>query len=422
MINIRNRSIYRGVYSSILSKGVGFVYQLVSLPILLNYLGQNNFGFLAILMSIVGWVNLLNSGVSPYITRVISAEQSPATISMVVAASQKIVIALSCILIFIFLGIVIFLNKELSLQDYSIVAVFIFSIIIVNLGLADSVRQGRHEQYINNILIMLASFITVTLIYLISDNNIVFIDHVFTAVLVIYFPLLLTKVYNFASLRKEYFEFSNLVRIKPKARIYKLVFSVLWANLFIQLSVILVKSFSLLLLGMNDLSESARLEIVFRYLLILGTIFATVQPIIWPLITQAKKVGDKDWLFKIKIVIASSFFIIGLLNYFLSYTYGQNLFYLWLGDSEVLTVTEINYSALYFFMISLAQAPIVILMGKGEFSLIGKVLFMESILYVFISLSIFFVYKHFALIDALVPMVVCRFIVFLLLVKPAYYE
>ena len=422
MINIRNRSIYRGVYSSILSKGVGFVYQLVSLPILLNYLGQNNFGFLAILMSIVGWVNLLNSGVSPYITRVISAEQSPATISMVVAASQKIVIALSCILIFIFLGIVIFLNKELSLQDYSIVAVFIFSIIIVNLGLADSVRQGRHEQYINNILIMLASFITVTLIYLISDNNIVFIDHVFTAVLVIYFPLLLTKVYNFASLRKEYFEFSNLVRIKPKAIIYKLVFSVLWANLFIQLSVILVKSFSLLLLGMNDLSESARLEIVFRYLLILGTIFATVQPIIWPLITQAKKVGDKDWLFKIKIVIASSFFIIGLLNYFLSYTYGQNLFYLWLGDSEVLTVTEINYSALYFFMISLAQAPIVILMGKGEFSLIGKVLFMESILYVFISLSIFFVYKHFALIDALVPMVVCRFIVFLLLVKPAYYE
>jgi len=410
------------VYSSILSKGVGFVYQLVSLPILLNYLGQNNFGFLAILMSIVGWVNLLNSGVSPYITRVISAEQSPATISMVVAASQKIVIALSCILIFIFLGIVIFLNKELSLQDYSIVAVFIFSIIIVNLGLADSVRQGRHEQYINNILIMLASFITVTLIYLISDNNIVFIDHVFTAVLVIYFPLLLTKVYNFASLRKEYFEFSNLVRIKPKAIIYKLVFSVLWANLFIQLSVILVKSFSLLLLGMNDLSESARLEIVFRYLLILGTIFATVQPIIWPLITQAKKVGDKDWLFKIKIVIASSFFIIGLLNYFLSYTYGQNLFYLWLGDSEVLTVTEINYSALYFFMISLAQAPIVILMGKGEFSLIGKVLFMESILYVFISLSIFFVYKHFALIDALVPMVVCRFIVFLLLVKPAYYE
>ncbi len=422
MKNIRHRSIYRGVYSSILSKGVGFVYQVLSLPILLSYLGQNNFGFLSILMSIVGWVNLLNSGLSPYITRVISAEQSLEKISMVVAASQKIVMALSCVLIFIFLGIAVFYSEELSSHNYSIVAVFIFSVVIVNLGLSDSVRQGRHEQYVNNFLIMLASFITVALIYVISNNNIVIIDHVFTAVLVIYFPLLLTKLYNFVSLRKEYFEFRNLVIVKPKIRIYKVVFSVLGANLFIQLSVILVKSYSLLLLGINDLSESARLEIVFRYLLILGTVFATIQPIIWPLITQAKKFGDRYWLLKSKIVIGVGFFTIGLLNYILSYAYGQELFNLWLGDSEILTLQEINYSALYFLMISLAQAPIVILMGKGRFSLIGKVLLMEALMYVIISSSILFVYKYFYLTDALIPMLICRFIVFLFLFKPAYYE
>lgn len=418
----RKLILYKSLSTSLLSKGVGFLYQIMALPLLLKYLGNTDFGILAIFMSLVGWIYLLSGGISPYLTRTLASGKPFNFCSNVIAGSRTILIGLTIICTSFFILANTLLPAWFQSYGSTLLLLFCLSIVIVNLAFTDSIRQGKHQQDINNLLLMSANVTTVIFIYICTYLNVIIFSKLFTAVLIIYSPLMLTKLINF-SLLQRYGLFERLyIPYKKYKRLYNLIFSFMAANLTIQLSVVAVKSAAIITLGVNDPVDASRMEIVFRYLLILGTFFATIQTVIWPLITQAQKIGDRAWLLKTKLVLAISFFLFGLTTLWLSYYFGEVIFRFWLGDHMLLNKYDITLAALYFFTISLAQAPIIILMGLGLFTFIGKFLAAEAVLYVLIVSLLNYLPQEVSLHSVLIPMIALRFFVFLGLIKRAYYE
>lgn len=414
--------LYKSLSTSLLSKGVGFLYQILSLPLLLKYLGATDFGILAILMSLLGWINILSGGISPYLTRTLAAGKPVSFCSNVIAGSRSVLLGLTIVCIsLLILASTLF---PIWFQNYvsTILLLFCLSIAIVNLAFTDSIRQGMHQQHINNLLLMSANLTTVIFIYVCSYLNVIIFTKLFTAVLIIYSPLMLTKLINFSLLQRYGFFERFYIPYKKYKRLYNLIFNFMAANLTIQLSVVAVKTVAIITLGMNDPVDASRMEIVFRYLLILGTFFATIQTVIWPLITQAQKSGDRVWLVKIKFVLGISFFLFGLTTLCISYLFGEVIFQFWLGAHMLLNKYDIILASLYFFIISLAQAPIIILMGFGLFTFIGKFLAVEAVLYVLIVILLNYLLQEVSLHTVLIPMIALRLFIFLGLIRRAYYD
>lgn len=417
-INKRN-ILFKGLSTSAISKGVGFVYQIITLPLLLSYMGAESFGLLSIFMTLVGWVYLMGGGISPYVTRVIAVQASINKINKVISCSRTILVILSIILSIIVLIISAF-SEVVAKDTFSATLIFIFSVFIANFSIADSIRQGQHQQHINNLIHMFSQVTTVALIYIFISSDFLIINKVFTITIAIYLPLFIFKLLNIISLKGSYFNEPLFLSYGKYRKYYKVINQFVVANLSIQVSVILVKSVAIILLGLTSLNGAAQMEIVFRYLLIAGTFFATIQTVIWPLMSHAEKKRDFKWLKNVKLMLGVGFCGIGILNVLIITFWGDKVFDIWLGKQMILSHNEIIMTSYYFLAIALAQAPIIILMGKGKFARVGKALMVEATIYTMLTTYIYITYQSITVEETVIAMIFVRVLVFIQLARAAY--
>lgn len=420
---VNNNRVYilkKAFTSSILSKVVSFVFQIISLPLLITLLGTSEFGKLAVMMAAVGWINLISGGISPYITRTLSTQKNKSFTYKVISGSRTIIVLgsiLSCCIYLLFFS---YLESKFNELVYPLTTMFLLSLLSLNFSIAESIRQGNMQQHVNNNFAMLSSLLSIVIIYVIYllEVNEKFLFQL--SVIAIYFPLFLSKLINYLLLDKRYFERGFLFYFVKETKLYKLIFSFMLANLMIQLSVIIVKTFSVFYLASSSVIEVAKMEIVFRFLLISGTFFAAIQMPLWPLISEAKKLNDFDWLNKIKKMLIYGFGSYGLLLFILMFLYGEKVFAIWLGDNAILSRVEIIFASLYFLSISLTQALIITLMGLGKFKIIGRALFVEACVFSIVLIAMKCMYFEVSLVNVIAAMILVRIIAFSILFVPSY--
>ena len=98
----------------------------------------------------------------------------------------------------------------------------------------------------------------------------------------------------------------------------------------------------------------------------------------------------------------------------------MSVFELWLGKSVIFTQQEIVLAGSYFLVISIVQAPVIILMGLGTFSYMGRILMAEALLFLTLILSGFIFSIKIDLSVVLAVMTSLRVVVFILLYQRAY--
>jgi O-antigen/teichoic acid export membrane protein len=420
-VSIKRKTVfYKAISSSLLSKLVSFVYQIVSIPLLITMIGSNNFGLLAMMMSLIGWINILSGGVSPLVTKVVAENHELIEQQNVIAGSRTILILGSIVLTVFFLIIGLYVYQDYKNVAIATLILFIISILIINFTIADSIRQGSKQQHINNFYMMSANITIIGSIYLTYQLPLAESLLLPLAVIVLYLPLLLSKMTNYFTINKNFLIKGCYLPFKNNRQLFGRIYHFMIANFMIQLSVVIIKSFAIMYLGSNDTLAAAKMEIVFRYLLISGTFFAAIQLPLWPLITEAKAMNDQLWLKKVKIWLGLGFLACGLGNFVIMINFGLSIFELWLGESISFTQQEIVLAASYFLVISIVQAPVIILMGLGTFSYMGKILMAEALLFLAFVLIAFFSSIEINLSIVLSAMVFLRLIVFIFLYQRAY--
>ena len=416
----RKLVFYKAIHSSVLSKSVSFIYQIVSIPLLITMLGANNFGTLAILMSFVGWINILSGGVSPYVTKVISEGDSLVEQQKVIAGTRVILFFASLVLVALFSLISAYLYSDYGSVAITALWLFVMSVFIINFTIADSIRQGSKQQHINNLYLMVANLAIIGAIYFTHSLSVSEIYLLPLAVTVLYFPLLVSSLINFCTVDSRFFLRGLSLSLKNNKLIFKNILHFMMANLMIQLSVVIIKSFSVVYLGASDILAAGKMEILFRYLLISGTFFATIQLPLWPLIAEARVKKDYVWLNKIKIWLGLGFFLYGLVNFLIMFNFGLAIFDVWLGQTVSFTQQEIVLAGAYFLLISIVQAPVILLMGQGDFSYMGKTLMGEAALFLIFIMYSFLFNAVTDLSFVLLSMIFSRLFVFTLLSQRAY--
>jgi len=420
-VNVERKAVfYKAISSSALSKLVSFVYQIVSIPLLISMIGTHNFGILAMMMSLIGWINILSGGVSPYVTKVISEERPFVEQQRVITGTRTLLFwgSLALVTVFSVMSFYIYTNYgNLVITAYLL---FVMSILIINFTIADSIRQGSKQQHINNFYMMSANLAIIGAIYLtyslpVSEEYLLPL-----AVIVLYLPLLVSKLVNFYTIDNTFFLKGFYLPFKNNKQTFKKIFHFMLANFMIQLSVVIIKSFAIIYLGVSDTLAAAKMEIIFRYLLISGTFFAAIQLPLWPLITEAKAKKDHVWLNEIKIWLGAGFFLYGLVNFIIMFYFGLAIFDLWLGQTVKFTQQEIVLSGGYFLLISVVQAPVILLMGHGAFSYMGKVLMIEAVLFLLFIMAALFLNSAIDLSMILLSMILLRLFAFTLLYQRAY--
>jgi O-antigen/teichoic acid export membrane protein len=420
-VNIERKTVfYKALSSSLLSKLVSFIYQILSIPLLISMIGTHNFGLLAILMSIIGWVNILSGGVSPFVTKVISENKGLLEQQNVIAGSRTILVFGSFLLTAIFLIIGLFIYQYYQELVIPALVLFVISILTINFTIADSIRQGTKQQHINNLFMMCANITIIVSIFFTYQLPLAEQTLLPLAVIILYLPLLLSKIINFFTINKKFFIKGFYLPFKSNKLLFRNIYHFMLANFMIQLSVVIIKSFAIIYLGANDTFAAAKMEIIFRYLLISGTFFAAIQLPLWPLITEAKAKNDLLWLKKVKVWLGLGFLLYGLGNFVIMINFGLSVFELWLGKSVLFTQQEIVLAGFYFLVISIVQAPVIILMGLGTFSYMGRILMAEALLFLTFILSGFIFSIKIDLSVVLAVMASLRVVVFILLYQRAY--
>lgn len=400
----------KAIASSMVSKVVSMVFQVISVPLLLSFLGAEGFGLYSTLVALFGWVFLISGGINPGITRIVARGGINAISQRFINTAKKINITLICFVIIVFAILYLFSDSSTFylFSYHHVFTMLLFCLPIIYYSLTDSIRQGMGEQHYNNLWASLATFISIIFIYLLSFSEFSTELAIHIVIFAIYFPILVSKLLNTFYLNRNKtvnLINDNLGERKQTFRLYKVLTFITLSNLLIQLSVIVNKSVVMVTMANFSLIDTAKLELVFRFFMLAGTFFATIQQPLWPMITQAIKSKNNTWVEKIRNKLFVSFLFYSFILMICVVLFGELAFKVWSNGEFHFSELELSLMSIYFITIALNQACIVMLMGYGVFTFIGKALIIESIVLVFLISSNLFEYS---VAGIMVAMIVAR--------------
>ncbi len=375
---------------------MSFAFQIFSLPLLVAFLGVDDFAIYSVLVTAVGWVFLLSSGISPAVTRTAARNGIAKLTKLVYSLAQRATVYIALISLTIGLGLVVFFAGNGQVYKFAIQDVWLMlglSLPILYLSVADSFRQGMGQQHYNNYYAAIASALSIVGIFVLSQSAIDNHNRISIVILVMYGPILLVKLLNSFQVSQQLHSpaaIKNKQAHKNSKRLLLAVFGIGMANILIQLAVLLNKNIVSFYLIDESLLAMAKLEMAFRYFTIAGTFFATIQMPLWPLLAAAQKRKDYRWIAKCQQLLVMGFVLISLILLMIMSVYGSQILALWSGNALFVSGHEMSLVSYYFITIALNQAHIIVLMGQGKFGFIAKALLAESgLLLVLITSGLF---------------------------------
>lgn len=345
-----NKAFISNTFYNIIFTGIKIGIGLITISILLKYLGEERFGIWQTILSISTFVSLLNFGYSNglrnLITKLIIKNQDK-EVSKAIGATyillSKIIVASSFILLpslyFFLEPKALFLGTSIALNEISISLLIFLSFFLLNiiLSLSESIAFGIQKSYLTSLFQTVSVFISLMLVFILGENkemNLIQVALIFGAT---------QSVTYFAFILFQKFKLNINIDFKssyPLKGTNKLSLHFFIAHL---LSVAFLSIDNFIISATLGAEETASFSIVTKIFLTLITIFSILLIHFWNSVTEAFENGNISWIInKVKILITISFlfFFIGLLISF----FQDNLILLWLGENNL------NLESLTFYL------------------------------------------------------------------------
>lgn len=367
------------ILTSLASKASGFIYQILSLPLIAKALGAEDFGLFLVYSGFSSWLSLLALGLAPTVTSMAANKSREKELPTAFFSSTCLLLFVFTLIAIVLLIIIPYVNSYSILFSPKNTSVFwcayiTFSLNII-LSIADAINQGQQRQHVNNVNFAIANTLNIILIY----------------ILVFYFPnkslvlLFLISQVGFILIR-----IGNSVWVGSRLKLSSSRFSVSFvkeflknsgAFIFVQLSVLISQqAIVVLCLEKVGTSLSGEVGLVFRAYALLGSVIAMINQPLWPLINTALSENRVYWVKQLFKKLLISYLIYGMFVMCLLVLLGKNIFELWTAHVYLLNTTDHILIGIHFMLISLSQCCVVMLMGMGLFHQLAKLLMLEAVL------------------------------------------
>ena len=360
-----NKVFIYNTFYNIFFTGIKIGIGLITIAILLKYLGEERFGIWQTILSISTFFSLLNLGYSNGLRNLITKlvvnnkdEEISKAIGSTYILLSKIAVISSIILLpslyffinpkTLFLGTTIASN-EISISIFVFLSFFLLNII---LSLSESIAFGIQKSYLTSFFQAISVFLSLILVYFSGKNN----------------DLNLVQVaFIFgASQSTTYFIFIIFQKVKLKINIdfksyyslkdtNKLSFHFFLAHL---LSVAFLSIDNFIISSTLGAQETAGYSIVTKIFFTLITVFSILLIHFWNSVTEAFENADFKWILnKVTFLIKISFlfFFIGLLIS----VFKENILFLWLGENTLNLESSTFYLYTFYLLFHCINAVFV---------------------------------------------------------------
>ncbi len=360
-----------------ISKVISASLSIINTRLLIELFDFKGFAAYSVIISLSGWVALLNFGIGPAIQNEISKYKSEGKdVKSLLSLSFSLILLIISISIPLLLLITLFIKKVL-LSNYSFISIYSLYITLFFLllaGITDiyyKILFAEYRGYLSNIYpALLSLFVLMFLIILktlnIKDFNILLIC-VFSPYLIIFFLS----------------HFTSLGFIKPKfdIKLFKEVIHI--AKKFFLFAILSNSTLNIDYIVMSKIINEKDISIYNINMKIFNFIFMfynTILFALWPVVSeifykkQFKKIDDK--IFK-TIKIGIFYLIIG---FSLIYVFKKNIFNFISGKNIIVSYTTIILTAIYFLLRIWTDTFAIILQSMNELNIFIKVVPIQSII------------------------------------------
>ena len=312
----RHRRLRLAAATSLLSKGIGLVLQLVAVPLAIGALGAERFGVYTMLVSVLVWIDLGAFGMGPGLTRKIAVAWNSGDIAAegrYFSSAIAILLLICLVLSAVFAtGMLVVFRGGLSLAPLFgpagdalrgeihgallVIATFFLAQLLFSCG--ERARSAYQEDYLNNAMYVVANCISLVLMFMIARHW----PTIPGFALAVFGALTLVKGLNMvllvAASRPYLFpRFSNVDRATARELVGN--GAPFW---LIQAASLSMHNFSLVLLGVIAGPDVlAPFAAVFRLFQLLATGVTMLTQPLWPSVTDACVRGDFAWIRRVYV-------------------------------------------------------------------------------------------------------------------------
>lgn len=377
MINIK-RVFQLALLTSFASKTSGLFYQILAIPLIIVALGGEGFGLFMIYSGLSTWLNVISSGVAPMLTTLVARNESSKRIQDSFIATNTYII-----LCFTLIGIVcsLYFSKSIALylgekEWRTVFLVYLTMVSYILFSTAESINQGLHKQYLNNIIFCVGSILNLLFVYIVVIH--LGLTDVFSLFAASQLGLIVVKLLNWIYVIRKIvcYRLGNL--FDPE--IIRDVVGVTGSFILIQLSVVFFQQGLILIMYGYSKELSGMLGLVFRLYAILGSFLTMINQPLWPIIVNAINNNKLKWVLKLYLKVYCLYFLFGMSCLIILIIFGVQIFESWSAGEYQFEKHDLIFIGIHIFLISLNQANSSVLMGLSNFKFLGFIMFFESTL------------------------------------------
>lgn len=381
----------KNIVSSIGIKGGNILIGLIYVPVLLDYLGQEEYGVWLTISSVVAWFSFFDIGLgnglrNNFATAIANGNHLLAR--KYVSTSYAILSIIAFFLIIIFSAIAGFVNwntvfntQHVDQHSLFIVVLIVFNSFFVRfvLQLIGIILLADQRPALNNSLGLISNFISLLLILLLKVITVGSLVHFsialsFSPLLVFLFASLLLYKSTYKAYKPsiEYVDFSyskDLLGLGLKFFIIQIT------------DIIIYTSTNFLISNFSDPGQVVVYNVAYKLFAVSTMAFTIVLTPLWSAITEAYALDDMEWI-KRTVNKIQKFGLILCVFVILVLLFSDQIYRLWLGDRVAIPFTISFLIAITSILRLLLSVYVAFQNGVGKIKLVLYLSIFQSIFYV----------------------------------------
>lgn len=341
------------IFFSLGMRGGNAVVGFMMVPLIINFLGSEQYGVWITLWTIIAWFNVLNLGLGSGLRNnfaVSRAKDNEIEIKTYVSSAYIGVTGLSVIIAGIFFFIIpLFISWEqiLNTPDYLspeipdlVLVVFLFFIMTFITKLIGTILLADQRAAVNNSIHPIANLLSLLIIYFViqadPERKLLAVGAAISSMPFVVF--LLYSLYYFNTDYKKYkpsFKYFDFKKLKSLMSLGIQFFLIQISGLIILFSDNLIIT---QLFGPSSVTPYSNANKLFFF--VYSPIFVTALSTLWSAFTEAYEKGDIKWIKGILVKLNKFIVLIGIFTILLV-AFSKFLFKLWLGEE---TAADIPFS------------------------------------------------------------------------------
>lgn len=309
-----NNQLLSSIVGSTFFKLLSSIVSFISVPLLLNALGTNNYAVWVTMTALVAWLNLFDFGSGYSLKNKVTeavANDNLVAIQPLVAGTIQFYLIMTALILMCFLCSLVLVG---IFKSHKLLAILVYLPIIFSFPfmLGHFIIQGLKKFNIFNCILFLQSLSWLVIIIMFKNGYIKSSIYVLATCFSILFVIANGTIY-FISLKKIRFKFKSVFNFKNFSSSKKTL--LLGGKFFfLQLSSLFLYSIgNLLTYNHLNLVNVAQYDTVNKVYLMGITIFNIVISVYWAEISQEKALRNKEKLFKLykQLMLLSGLFTLG---------------------------------------------------------------------------------------------------------------